>query len=190
MTASLYQSVAFSERFVGAGMQLTFAAQSAPRNHPFTRSKDRHPAGSGPKESGHVSVAAFEVNRVGNLSFNFGALRSDALPFAAPIHPGVGEQERTIEGFAIFTGADFTSAASHHGDVRAEAGDVELFVLGGLISVLVAFIFGKQLGPVDEFAFRRDADEISRDESFDRRIIVGWHRRFPSVLHILNAHVF
>jgi hypothetical protein len=41
-------------------MQLTFAAQSTPRNHLFTCLQDRHPAVSGQKKSGHVSVAALQ----------------------------------------------------------------------------------------------------------------------------------
>jgi len=69
MTASLYQSG--SDSLALAGMRLTFAAQSTPRNHPFelmarsTRLRlataGRASGGARHKKGGHVSAAAFWI---------------------------------------------------------------------------------------------------------------------------------
>jgi len=99
-------------------------------------------------------------------------VRGDALPFAVPLHPRIGEPVGVRESFAGLRLAGLFRDAGHDRDVRAEHAHAHVARNGGRISACVALRFGEQRCFVAGLAARRSPDEIIGHDFLDRRCVV------------------
>ena len=100
-------------------------------------------------------------------------MRGDALPFAVPLHPGIGKAVAVRESFAGLRLAGLFRDAGNDCDVGSEHAHVHVARNGRGIGARVAFCFGEQRRFIAGLAARRGPDEIIGHDFLDRRRIVS-----------------